>query len=300
MTFSVMFHYFHDNNRYKKAQGSLSSLELESIINSDKYEVLSADNWLQMYKEKSLKTNQVCFSFDDGLKEQLDIALPVLEKYGLKAIWNINTNPTLGNLDKLEAYRNFRNYFFADIDDFYNKFFIEVEKLSQVDCEKICNNVDFNQYLKDSTFYSFNDRKFRYFRDEILKDDYFNIMDNMIKEKVEIDTLRDKLWMNKEDIKSLADKGHKIGLHTHLHSTNLDRLDYEEQYEDFKLNKTILEEIIQQEVTVAAYPCGKYNTESIRVLEELGIEYAFLAHKKGSNNNYEIDRIDCADILKEV
>ena len=65
----LMFHYFHDDIRYKKVQGSISGIQLEKIITSTDYNVLSAV-WIESLINNKLKENDVCLSFDDGLKEQ--------------------------------------------------------------------------------------------------------------------------------------------------------------------------------------------------------------------------------------
>ena len=72
-------------------------------------------------KEK-LKENEVCITFDDALKCQIDIALQVLEDLKIKSFFFVYTSIFEDNPDTLEIFRHFRNNYFNSIDDFY-KFF---------------------------------------------------------------------------------------------------------------------------------------------------------------------------------
>lgn len=296
----LMFHYFHDNEKYKKVQGSISAEELENLITKSKYKVISADIWIKKYLESDLKENEVCLSFDDGLKEQMEIALPILEKYNLKGIFNINTKPILKGYDELELYRYYRNYFFDNIDEFYNHFF-DVLKIKLDNYEKINKETDFNNYLVNSKFYTYNDRKFRYFRDEILKDKYHDIMDTLIGDlKNSIETKK-FIWMTKEDIKSLSEKGHLVGLHTHNHPTTLNYYSYTEQKEEFSENKKILEEITGETIKISAYPCGKYNNDTLKLMKELNILIGMIATcSENEFGKLAIKREDIANIKKEL
>ena len=76
----IMFHLFHDDKRHLKGQGSISKDGLLNLIKFiGRKNILNADDFLKRYKEKKLKKNHVCFTFDDCLKCQFDIAFPVME-----------------------------------------------------------------------------------------------------------------------------------------------------------------------------------------------------------------------------
>ncbi|OOB79516.1 MAG: hypothetical protein BEN18_00465 [Epulopiscium sp. Nuni2H_MBin001] len=286
-----MFHYFYDQDKYPKVQGSISAQRLEKIIN--KYNIISAKEWMEKYETKSLKEDELFISLDDGLKEQLDIALPVLQKYNLTALWNINTNPTKGGIDNLDLYRYFRNYCFATVEEFYQQFFYTVS-VGVTNCD----NIDIGDYLCNSPFYSYDDKKFRYVRDVILGKDYNKVMDNMI-QQYGLDPYMLDLWIGEKDIQQLSQTGHVIGLHTHNHPTNMDGLTKIEQYEELYLNKKILDKITNTNIIAAAYPCGKYNEDTIDVLIDLGVKYAFLCYENDYTKNcdrYTLGRLDCSNV----
>lgn len=121
----VMFHHFHDNHKHVRGQGSISANTLDKMIKYlqiDK-EILSADEWMERALNGKLKNNEICLTFDDNLLCQFEVALPVLDKYKIKAFWFVYTSPLLGILEKIEIYRYFRSAHFQNIDNFYNSFF---------------------------------------------------------------------------------------------------------------------------------------------------------------------------------
>ena len=86
----IMFHHFHDDIRHKKSQGSISAKEFEKIIKFVGLKnILEPKIFIDLLREKKIQKNHVCITFDDNLKSQYDIAIPVLKKYNLKAFFFI-------------------------------------------------------------------------------------------------------------------------------------------------------------------------------------------------------------------
>ena len=76
----IMFHHFHDDVIHKRGQGSISKDEFYKLIRFIGQEnILDAEVFLDKLSNNKIKQNEVCFTFDDAIKCQLDIALPVLE-----------------------------------------------------------------------------------------------------------------------------------------------------------------------------------------------------------------------------
>jgi len=66
--------------------------DMEYIKKSD-YEVISLYDLLEIQKRRrNLKSNAVIITFDDGAKNQYDIAFPILKQYGFKATFFVITN----------------------------------------------------------------------------------------------------------------------------------------------------------------------------------------------------------------
>lgn len=292
----IMFHHFH-NERHVKGQGSIDSQRLHEIIEKIGGKILSADEWFYKKQRNTLNEDETCLSFDDNLKCQYEIALPVLNYLNIKAFWFINSGPLYGIGRELEIYRNFRSSYFEDFDDFFTSFL-------KVSCESVYSQkiadaetrFDLNNYLSEFSFYSRNDRIFRYIRNEILEEhEYFELMDHMIqlycgKDKYE----NPDLWMNRDELKFLSDNGHIIGLHSHTHFTTTSNLSFEKQRNDYYVNYSILSEITGERIKTVSYPSNSYNTDTFRILHDLGIQLGFKSNSDYSciDVDYEFPRID--------
>jgi len=77
-------------------------------------------------------------------------------------------------------------------------------------------------------------------------------------------------FLNKEDIVDLYKRGHVIGSHSHTHPIPLSFLNYKSQLIEWERSKSILEEIIQDKITLAALPGGDSNIDTFQILLDLG------------------------------
>ena len=77
----IMFHHFHDNKIHFPSQCSIDKNQLNGIINLiGKKNILNPNEFFKKLKKNKNKKKFVCLTFDDGLKSQIDVALPVLKK----------------------------------------------------------------------------------------------------------------------------------------------------------------------------------------------------------------------------
>lgn len=120
----IMFHHFHDNNFHKKNQGSISKDDFYKIIKFiGRNRIVDADEFHEKLLKNKLNDKDVCFTFDDCLKNQFDVALPVLEDFKIKSFFFVYTSIFDKRPDNLEVFRYFRTNFFETIDLFYETFF---------------------------------------------------------------------------------------------------------------------------------------------------------------------------------
>ncbi len=70
----IVFHHFHDEGIHARSQGSISKDEFYKLINFiGKKNILDADVFFEKFKQNKLKENELCLTFDDGIKWQIDI-----------------------------------------------------------------------------------------------------------------------------------------------------------------------------------------------------------------------------------
>lgn len=299
----IMFHHFHDNKIFKKSQGSISKDQFYKIIKIiGRKNILNANDFYEKLKTKKLKNNETCLTFDDGLKCQYSIGLPVLEDLNIKAFFFINTSVYKGNYQMLEIFRYFRTNYFQNIDQFYEIFFSYFHK-NALDKFFEQNKTHIIKKLNLFSFYSLNDVKFRFVRDYMLnQEDYITIMKKIFKKKeFKINSVNKLLYFSKKELKDLDKKGHIIGLHSHSHPTRISDLSYKKQLEQYKQNQLVLSKILnkdKKDIKFMSHPCGDYNQITLKILKQLDIELGFLHNLvTNSRNNLKIPRMNHANIV---
>jgi len=308
----VMFHHFHDNKKHIKSQGSINKSTLIKLINFiGRQNIINADEFLKKFKRKELRKNHVCLTFDDSLKCQFDVAKPVLDKFKIKAFFFVYTASLEDKLNYIEIFRYFRSKFYKNINIFYRDFFSHLEKkYSKTKVDDFLNKNLFERikWKKKFKFYSNQDINFRLIRNKFLSDkDYQKIMLGLIKKKgVDVNKFKNKFNLNRREILSLHKSGHLIGLHTHSHPFQLNKLKYSIQKREYQINKKILEKITKTKTLSVAHPCGSYNKDTLKVLNSLGVEIGFkqIMTKEGSmkkinNSKFEIAREDHSKIVSK-
>ena len=61
----IMFHHFHDDNLYKKSQGSINKDDFYRLINFiGRKNILNADEFFYRFKENTLKPKNICLTFE--------------------------------------------------------------------------------------------------------------------------------------------------------------------------------------------------------------------------------------------
>ncbi len=308
-----MFHHFHDDGIYTRGQGSINKDDFYKIINFiGRNNILDADVFYEKFKNNKLKNNEVCLTFDDAVKCQIDIALPVLEELKIKSFFFVYTSIFDGNPDNLEVFRFFRTNYFNSINEFYDNFYIVLDKDLKFFFQKYNNKI--NETKIKFPFYTIEDIKFRLVRDNFLtRDQYEENMFKMIKEKkLNYKDFYKKLFFQKSDLQTLNNLGHIIGLHSHNHPTLLEKLSYDEQKNEYEKSLSFISTILgkpKNNIKCMSHPCGSYNEDTLQILKELGIDLGFKqimtielekGMKKINNSFLEIAREDHSNIYKRM
>lgn len=302
-----MLHHFY-NERHPQGQGSISQKDLEKILNFiGVHRILKPSEWLERLEKNKLNKGHLCLTFDDALLCQFEVALPVLEKYKLKAFWFVYSNVFEGHPEKMEIYRFFRVKLFQNIDDFYNIFFRKVfDSQFSKRVKEVLDEKKIEKQIGYYRFYSVNDVKFRLIRDRALrKQDYESIMDTIILEYgLSMQNLSEGLWMSNDHLKHLSDNGYFVGLHSYSHPTVLAELSYQEQFEEYKRNYLHIKRVTGSNPVAMSHPCNSYNEDTIEILKHFGIRCGFRSSMfpkqvgGGLNSNrFEIARQDHANIM---
>jgi len=297
-----MFHHFHGTG-HPVVQGSIDAGQLTRMVEflSGQHRILDAREWLAKALAGRLDKSDLCLTFDDSLLCQKDVAIPVLRKLGITAFFFIYSSVFQGNLEPLEIYRAFRTKYFDSVDTFYGQFFEKVETseyaTAYMRAMKAFSPTD---YLSEHPFYSDDDRKFRFVRDQVLNPDAYNLlMNSMIADVTSIHELSQFLWMKDRDLEELALEGHVIGLHSYSHSTRLAELPPAEQEREYSLNVEHLKSVLGAPPQVMSHPCNSYGDLTLDILSRLGVRVGFQATMaRPGETKLEYPREDHANILR--
>ncbi len=309
----IMFHHFHDDKLHTRGQGSISQDDFYKLINFiGKKNILNADIFFEKLRKKKLKKNEVCLTFDDAIKCQIDIALPVLEDLNIKSFFFVYTSMFSDKPDNLEIFRYFRMNYFKNVEEFYESFYENVNENLENFFRHYKNEMEYKKIK--SPHYSIDDIKFRFVRDLFLeKEKYEKLMFSLMKEKdFNPDEFYKKLFFSKQDLQDLDKLGHLIGLHSHNHPTLFEKLNYDQQKEEYKKTQQIISKILNKspnEIKWMSHPNGSYNPETLEILNNLGIELGFKqimkiepekGMKKINNSSLEIARENHSSIIKRM
>lgn len=299
MASAIMFHHFH-NEKHPVGQGSLSAECFDALLSKIKARcnILSSDEYIHKCLHNKLSETDICLTFDDGLKCQYDVALPVLDAWDLKAFFFIPSQPLVGKAINLEWHRYFRSAFYDDIDVFYEEFFEVCTRACPTELSRALSYCGSNVYRKEHSFYSANDRLYRYFRDHCVDIETFDqIMFVMMRGKLlRYDELMNLLWMSKHEVKNLSKFGHEIGLHTHTHPTNINIYSYDAERDEYVQNLDCLSKLLGDSggICSAATPCGLFSANTKSILTDIGVDICFGANLSSQRRNdlLELPRLD--------
>lgn len=304
----LMFHHFHGLQHYQ-GQGSISRKQFEELLRFVSLKrILSPQEWVDKLQTGKLTSRDFCLTFDDGLLSQFDIALPVLEKYKLKAFWFIYSSVFQGGLGKFEIYRVFRSKFFKHPDDFYGVFFKKIFQSAFASRVRILiKKVNLKNYAKAFPFYSIGDMHYRIIRDRVLDPPEFEkIMDGLIKDyRADLKELSKNIWMSNKHLAYLSSNDHSIGMHSYSHPTSFVKLSRAEQKKEYDKNYEHIFKICGRPPMAMAHPVNSYNQDTLKILNQLGIKCGFCSvmlppQKNGqpNPNRYEVARIDHAIVMR--
>lgn len=225
------------------------------------FNVLSLSDALSALKNKTLPERAICITFDDGYTDQVDVALPILKKYGHPAAFFIPTGYLNGGCMWNDLVtETIRFYQGCDLD--LTMFSLGVHKTATV----VQKRETIARLL--ATIKHFHPEK----REQVL---------GYMKTIIGFDVATD-LMMGADKVRLLSNAGMEIGSHTKMHPI-LTSLSDDEALEEVSGSKKILEELIKKPVRYFAYPNGKpyedYMQEHVDICCKAGFEAALSTAK---------------------
>tara|TARA_R110001592_G_scaffold57767_5_gene175640 strand:+ start:697 stop:1617 length:921 start_codon:yes stop_codon:yes gene_type:complete len=241
------------------------------------------------------KNNYILITFDDGLKEQIDNAMPILEDLNIPAVFfanSINHNEKkVSTVHKIHLLRSFVSpiKLLNNLREYYPKIdeFLISEKRKAVSC------------------YRFDDESSAILKYILNFSIPFHIANQLI-EKIfslyfDSNEIVENLYMSKSDLINLASKGY-LGSHSHSHFP-LGKLNSDEILYELEFSKIFLEKLTTSKIESISYPYGTIEACSDKVLElakKVGYKCGFSTAKGVNNtksNKLLLNRFDCNDLI---
>jgi peptidoglycan/xylan/chitin deacetylase (PgdA/CDA1 family) len=292
---ALMFHHFH-GGQHPGSPGSLDGDQFRKMLLKvqESHIVVGPTEFLDVASHGGMDSRYVLLTFDDALRSQFDIALPILDELSLDALFNVYSAVWSKEPPMLEVWAWFRSNAHDSFDVFYESFLLEINFSGHGPWEKMLRRYP-SDYLSLFPFYSENERKFRFLRDMVLNfQEYSEVMNRMMaRSGHEPATISQMLWMSKENVSSLKNQGSDVGLHSFSHPTQISSLSVSQQKREYDMNFSDIMEITGEAPQFVAHPCGDYSSETLAILSDLGIQVGFRSSPTGGGmTRLEIPRED--------
>ncbi|HEY4486801.1 MAG TPA: polysaccharide deacetylase family protein [Candidatus Paceibacterota bacterium] len=294
----VKYHYIDNPREDRRAfyPCPIKEFERQIIFLKNNFKITTVENVFNAAQENS--SEKMCaLTFDDGLKDNYQNAIPILKKHRVTGTFFPITKTFEGFLPATHAMHillssqssedlvgNFNTFLSATFPDMVGQFYISKTKRLTME-RKMYDDVS-TANLKETM-----NRVPRNIRDTFLEMIFKEL--GLDKEKIS-----SALFMTPLEIKDLYRKGYLIGSHAHSHEA-LDTTEESLAWEEIRTSKKILKELLGTPVTVLVYPQSGPKIVPQAMLKEEGLRFALSTERRGvlkGDDPYLIPRYDTNDI----
>lgn len=239
------------------------------------------------------KDNHFLITFDDGLKEQFDFAVPILDELNIPALFFINSINHIEKKVSLAHQIHLVRSVVSSDELFENLVTTTNRKLSQLEMQQA------------HQFYRFDNpqsAQLKYFLNVLLDfEAQEKFISSIFTKHFNENEVLESLYMNENEIRQLIKRGY-VGSHTHKH---LPLGIYDEQTILYELETTkkYLEHLGGENINCVAYPYGTKEAATGVVGElakQVGYKLGFTtipAVNGGGDNPLLLNRFDCNDLI---
>jgi len=264
MLLAVNYHYIQDVGRFSypgihPTTPKEFRRQIETL--SRNFEFVSGQQILNAVLKGDHLPDRACLlTFDDGLLDHYQNAMPILDSMGVPGLFFICSQP-LSEMNALTVHKTHWLRAPRSPKDFWD-LISGIGHIEGVvlDLDQVDDKVAARQYLYDDV----PTRRVKYLLNHILSSDiYARIVDLAFNQVADETQFCSDTYMGKSQIRNLS-KHHTIGSHTWSHNS-LKAMNFEEMEVDLKGSRTFLEAIVDHQVEIVSYPYGGQEAVSIDV-----------------------------------
>src|ERR1019366_6490350 len=247
----VCFHSVSDKNDY--AYPSMPVKTFENIIKyfSQNYSVILPNDI-----GKTTPKPKLIITFDDGYKDFIINALPILVKYKIPAIMHVVVNTVLTG----------ENFWTQKIAQAVDKS-LETGKILKLNTPEFDKSYSVTKNNAEKIALEIFNKLMR-----MNKDERNAIINHLYEDSKEMQNIP---MMNFDDLKTCLKNNITIGSHSYTHENMALDLDKEVIHTELIESKLKLEEILNTKIECFAFPNGLKNEKLIDILIEAGYKYVF-------------------------
>lgn len=241
------------------------------------------------------KQNYLLVTFDDGLKEQFELAKPILDKMHIPALFFVNTI----------------NYVEKEVTMVHKIHLLRSEIAPKIlltafmDCNG-SNKIDltFTEKEKAIIHYNYDDAESAYFKYilnfKLSAIQQSILVDGLFEQFFDKNEVGSELYMSEKQLQILAKDG-LLGSHAHSHIA-LGLLEPQLIHNELSKTKDYLEQLTNTEITCLSYPYGSQEACAKpvpQIAATLGYSIGFTMERginNGNENKLLLKRFDCNDL----
>lgn len=280
----MIYHRVLDKSDFMRpGEVSLKKFEWQMDLISRYFNIMPLSEAVNRLRSSQLPSRALSITFDDGYRDNLTNALPILKKYSVPATVFVSTGYLDGNT-------------------MWNDKIIESIRLhseNTIDLTTIglsMYKVDTDKSRKNTTQEIILSLKHLPQSERENKADYIASLAK---------TSYARLMISRDELIELNNNGVEIGAHTVSHPI-LSKLEKDTALSEIANGKEMLEEILKQDITLFAYPNGRYlndfNDGHVKMVRDCGYSAAFSTEMGvGSNKSdiFQLPRFRAWDTTEE-
>lgn len=233
------------------------------------YSLVSVPEVYRAAQENSPK--KLCaVTFDDGLQDQFQNALPILKKFGSKATFFIITSVWEGTLTSAHKIHILSSKVsMSSLVDLFNEFLAsfhpELKKSYWIPKDRRLVNKRLHEDVVSANFKEIMIRL-----DAKTKESF---LDSVLKELgLDEKVLSRDLFMSEDTVRALSKQGFFVESHTHFHQS-LENQQRNFLKEDLKMSTEIFRKVLGYAPSVISYPHGRISGEARDAVKDCGFSY---------------------------